>query len=162
VGTTEPPTLVFAATTPPPVAVEEPQRTTGAASTPPNDEAATTAANRAPSTQGEPSEVVGMIPTRSGRSTLSVTPRRLPFRMAELLGEQRQLEEALTLAHRRIDEVEEGDDSGSGEKRIRLSILRDDLDQKQERLREILFLQDGYRWMQQQMAPDLSLAAGTP
>lgn len=103
-----------------------------------------------------------MIPTRSGRSTLSVTPRRLPFRMAELLGEQRQLEEALTLAHRRIDEVEVSDDPGSGEKRIRLSVLRDDLDQKQERLREILFLQDGYRWMQQQMAPDLALTTGVP
>ena len=98
-------------------------------------------------------ELVGQPPTRSGAVILSVTPGRLPYRVAELLGEQRSLEEAITIAHRRIDDVELGPDPGSAESRVQLAVLRQDLTQKQERLREILFLQDGYRWVQQQMAP---------
>lgn len=97
-------------------------------------------------------ELVGQ-PPRSGAVMLAVSPQRLPFRIAELQGEQRQLEEAITIAHRRLDDVEMGPDPGSAENRIRLNLLRQDLTQKQERLREILFLQDGYRWVQQQMAP---------
>ena len=99
-------------------------------------------------------ELVVQPPTRTGAVMLSVAPQRLPFRLAELLGEQRGLEEAITIAHRRIDDVELGPDPGAAENRVRLAVLRQDLTQKQERLREILFLQDGYRWVQQHMAPD--------
>lgn len=99
-------------------------------------------------------ELVVQPPTRTGAVMLSVAPQRLPFRLAELLGEQRGLEEAITIAHRRIDDVELGPNPGAAENRVRLAVLRQDLTQKQERLREILFLQDGYRWVQQHMAPD--------
>jgi len=91
---------------------------------------------------------------------LAVAPQRLPYRLAELLGEQRQLEEAITLVRRRMEDVEVASDVGSAENRVRLDVLRQDLTQKQERLREILFLQDGYRWLQQRMAPDRALTAG--
>ncbi len=113
-------------------------------------------ARSAPNTAGTSAsmELVGQPPTRTGVVMLSVAPQRLPYRLAELLGEQRGLEEAITLAHRRIDDIELGPDPGSAESRVRLGVLREDLTQKQERLREILFLQDGYRWLQQHMAPD--------
>lgn len=103
-------------------------------------------------------ELVPQPVTRSGDIRLAATPGRLPYRLAELAGEQRQLEESISLAHRRLDEIELGHDAGSAENRVRLGILRQDLAQKQERLREILYLQDGYYWLQQQMAPDRQLA----
>lgn len=103
-------------------------------------------------------ELVPQPATRSGEIRLAATPGRLPYRLAELVGEQRQLEESISLAHRRLDEIELGHDAGSTENRVRLGILRQDLAQKQERLREILYLQDGYYWLQQQMAPDRQLA----
>jgi len=106
-------------------------------------------------------ELVGPPRTRSGNTILMTTPQRLPYRQAELAGEQRQLEEAIAVARRRIDEAEDGADSGSLENRVRLGVLRQDLSQKQERLQEILFLQDGYRWLQQQMAPDRALPTAT-
>jgi hypothetical protein len=99
-------------------------------------------------------ELAGPPATRTGAVMLSVTPQRLPYRLAELLGEQRGLEEAITIAHRRIDDIELGPDPGGADNRVRLTVLRQDLSQKQERLREILFLQDGYRWLQQHMAPE--------
>jgi len=105
-------------------------------------------------------ELVVQPPTRTGTVMLSVAPQRLPFRLAELLGEQRGLEEAITIAHRRIDDVELGPDPGAAENRVRLAVLRQDLTQKQERLREILFLQDGYRWVQQHLAPDHASSEG--
>ncbi len=86
-------------------------------------------------------------------------PQRLPYRLAELVGEQRQLEEAITVAHRRIDATENDGDAGSADQRVRLTVLRQDLAQKQERLQETLFLQDGYYWVQQQMAPGRALPA---
>jgi hypothetical protein len=101
-----------------------------------------------------PLEAVSRPATRSGEIHLQVSPQRLPYRFAELVGEQRQLEEAITLLHRRIDDVEFDADPGSYENRVRLGVLRQELAQKQERLREILFLQDGYRWLQQHMALD--------
>jgi len=106
-------------------------------------------------------ELVGPPRTRSGNTVLMATPQRLPYRQAELAGEQRQLEEAIAVARRRIAEAEDSADSGSMENRVRLGVLRQDLSQKQERLQEILFLQDGYRWLQQRMAPDRALTAGT-
>ncbi len=106
-------------------------------------------------------ELVGPPRTRSGNTVLMATPQRLPYRQAELAGEQRQLEEAIAVAQRRIDEAEDSADSGSMESRVRLGVLRQDMSQKQERLQEILFLQDGYRWLQQRMAPDRALTAGT-
>ena len=99
-------------------------------------------------------ELAGPPATRTGAVMLSVTPQRLPYRLAELLGEQRGLEEAITIAHRRIDDIELGPDPGGADNRVRLAVLRQDLSQKQERLREILFLQDGYRWLQQHLAPE--------
>ena len=99
-------------------------------------------------------ELTGPPATRTGAVVLSVTPQRLPYRLAELLGEQRGLEEAITIAHRRIDDIEFGPDPGGAENRVRLAVLRQDLSQKQERLREILFLQDGYHWLQQRQAPE--------
>jgi len=99
-------------------------------------------------------ELAGSPATRTGAVMLSVTPQRLPYRLAELLGEQRGLEEAITIAHRRIDDIELGPDPGGADNRVRLAVLRQDLSQKQERLREILFLQDGYRWLQQHLAPE--------
>lgn len=101
-----------------------------------------------------PLAAVSQPPTRSGEIRLQVAPQRLPFRFAELVGEQRQLEEAITLLHRRIDDVELDVDPSSYENRVRLGVLRQELAQRQERLREILFLQDGYRWLQQHMALD--------
>jgi len=104
--------------------------------------------------------LVGPPRTRTGEVVLAAAPQRLPYRLAELLGEQRQLEEAITLVRRRMEDVEVASDAGSAENRVRLDVLRQDLTQKQERLREILFLQDGYRWLQQRMAPDRALTAG--
>lgn len=108
---------------------------------------------------GELVDTAGQPRTRSGTTGLMLPPQRLPYRLAELVGEQRQLEEAITVAHRRIDATENDGDAGSADQRIRLTVLREDRAQKQERLREIVFLQDGYHWVQQQMAPGRALPA---
>ncbi len=137
-----------------------PEETAQSASTPPSMPEPALDVSRAAASDGagqglvSPLEAVSRPATRSGEIHLQVSPQRLPYRFAELVGEQRQLEEAITLLHRRIDDVELDADPGSYENRVRLGVLRQELAQKQERLREILFLQDGYRWLQQHMALD--------